>query len=369
MADIRVEKLADLLVNYSIGVRNGDRVVIEGSTLSEPLVKAVYAKVLQAGGNPLLMMQPSGIEEIYYRYASEEQLQHVPEPSKLIIETYDARIVAWGIENTKALTSVDPIKTVMYSRSRRDLFKTALKREASGELRWVVTLYPTNAPAQDAEMSLSEYEDFVYGACLPDMDDPIGYWQRFSARQQKIVEWLKGKKRVHVTGPETNLKLSIEGRKFINCDGHENMPDGEVFTGPVEDSMQGHVYFSYPAIYDDREVTGVRLWFENGKVVRASAEKNEEFLLKTLDTDEGARYVGEFAIGTNEGITRFTRQILFDEKINGSFHMALGTGFPETGSCNESSIHWDMVCDLRQGGEIRVDNELLYKNGRFAIDF
>jgi aminopeptidase len=217
-------------------------------------------------------------------------------------------------------------------------------------------------------MSLSEYEDFVYGACLPDIDDPIGYWQSFSVRQQKIVDWLEGKKRIHVTGPETDLTLSIEGRKFVNCDGRNNMPDGEVFTGPVEDSMQGHVYFSYPAIYNDREVTGVRLWFENGKVIRASAEKNEQFLIKTLDTDEGARQVGEFAIGTNEGITKFTHQILFDEKINGSFHIALGTGFPETGSYNESSIHWDMVCDLRQGGQITVDNELLYKDGKFVID-
>ncbi|MCJ7769776.1 MAG: aminopeptidase [Dehalococcoidales bacterium] len=369
MTDIRVEKLADLLVNYSIGVKNGDRVVIEGNTMSEPLVKAVYAKVLQAGGNPLLMVQPAGAEEIYYKYASEEQLQYVPEPSKLIIETFDVRIVAWGIENTRALTSVDPAKTVLHSRSRRELMKTGMQRSASGELRWVVALYPTNAPAQDAEMSLSEYEDFVYGACMPDMDDPIGYWRRFSVRQQKIVDWLKGKKRVHVTAPETDLSLSIEGRKFINCDGKYNMPDGEVFTGPVEDSMQGHVCFSYPAIYDDREVAGARLWFENGKVVRASAEKNEEYLIKTLDTDEGSRYVGEFAIGTNEGITRFTRQILFDEKINGSFHMALGTGYPETGSCNESSIHWDMVCDLRQGGEIRVDNELLYKDGKIVINF
>jgi aminopeptidase len=369
MTDIRIEKMADLLVNYSLGVSIGEKVVIEGNTLSEPLVKLVYAKVLQAGGNPLLMIQPTAAEEIYYKYASKEQLQHIPPPEKLIIETYDARIFVWGIENTKALTSVDPAKTVLHSRSRRDVMKTFLQRAASGELAWVVALFPTNAPAQDAEMSLSEYEDFVYGACMPDMDDPIGYWKRFSAKQQKIVDWLKGKKYIHVTGPETDLKFRIEGRKFINCDGHENMPDGEVFTGPVEDSMQGNVYFSYPAIYDEREVTGVRLWFENGKVVKASAEKNEQFLIKTLDTDDGARYVGEFAIGTNEGITKFTRQILFDEKINGSFHLALGAGYPESGGSNESAIHWDMVCDLRNGGEISVDEQLLYKDGKFALDF
>ena len=368
MIDLRIENLADLLVNYSVEVKRGDSVVIEGNTLAEPLIKSVYAKVLQAGGNPFLMVQPTSAEEIYYKYASKEQLQHISPPEKLVIETYDARFVLLGIENTKALTNVDPAKTVLHSSSRRDLMKTSLKREASGELRWVVALFPTNATAQDAEMSLSEYEDFVYGACMPDTDDPIGYWKRFSAKQQKIIDWLEGKKRVCIKGPETDLRFSIEGRTFINCDGKNNMPDGEVFTGPVEDSMQGNVYFSYPAIYEDREVVGVRLWFEKGRVVKASAEKNENFLMKTLDTDEGARYVGEFAIGTNEGITRFTRQILFDEKINGSFHLALGAGFPESGSCNESAIHWDMVCDLRQGGQIWVDEQLLYKDGEFALN-
>jgi aminopeptidase len=235
-----------------------------------------------------------------------------------------------------------------------------------GAFRTVGTQFPTNANAQDAEMSLREYEDFVYGACLPDMDDPVGYWHRFSGWQEKIVKWLKGKEKVHVIGPETDLRLSIAGRGFINCDGRRNMPDGEVFTSPVEDSVEGQVYFSYPAIYQGREVTGVRLWLENGRVVKATAEKSEDFLLQTLDTDEGSRYVGEFAIGTNEGITRFTRSILFDEKINGSFHMALGRGFPGAGGKNESAIHWDMVCDLRDGGEIWVDDELLYKDGRLV---
>ncbi len=369
MTDPRVEKLADVLVNYSVAVRPGDKVLVQGSTLAEPLLKAVYAKVLQAGGHPLLLAFLPGTDELLFRYGSDEQLQYVPEPLKLILETYDVRITIMGAENTKALSNVDPARMVLRDQAHTELMKIFMRRSASGELRWTGTLFPTNAYAQDAEMSLSEYEDFVYGACLPDMDDPVGYWQRFSARQQKIVDWLKGKERVHVIGPETDLHLSIAGRVFINCDGHENMPDGEVFTGPVEDSVEGHVYFSYPAIYRGREVMGVRLWFENGRVVKAHAEKNEDFLLKTLDTDEGSRRVGEFAIGTNAGITRFTRQILFDEKISGSFHMALGAGYPETGSKNESAIHWDMICDLRDGGEIWVDEELLYKDGRFVIEF
>ncbi len=368
MTDLRIEKLADVLVNYSVAVRPGDKVIVQGGALAAPLLRAVYAKVLQAGGHPLMLASLPGTEELLFRYASDEQLQHVPEPVQLVTETYDVRISVRGAANTKALSSVDPAKMVLYNRARAELMKTFMQRSASGELRWTSTLFPTNAYAQDAEMSLSEYEDFVYGACLPDVDDPVGYWHRFSAWQQKIVDWLKGRERVHVIGPETDLHLSVAGRVFINCDGQMNMPDGEVFTGPVEDSVEGHVYFSYPAIYKEREVTGVRLWFEGGKVVKATAEKNEEFLLKMLDTDAGSRYVGEFAIGTNDGITRFTRQILFDEKINGSFHMALGAGWPETGSKNESAIHWDMICDMRAGGEIWVDDDLLYKDGQFVIE-
>ncbi|MDY6876888.1 MAG: aminopeptidase [Chloroflexota bacterium] len=368
MTDPRIEKLADVLVNYSVAVRPGDKVIVQGDSAAAPLLRAIYARVLQVGGHPLMLASVPGTDELLFRYASDEQLQHVPEPLQLIIETYDVRVSVRGVENTKALSNVDPDKMVLYSQAQTELMKTFMQRSASGALRWTVALFPTNAYAQDAEMSLDEYEDFVYNACLPDMDDPVGYWHRFSAWQQKIVDWLKGRERVHVIGPETDLHLSIAGRPFANCDGQANMPDGEVFTGPVENSIEGHVYFSYPAIYKEREVTGVRLWFEGGKVVKATAEKNQEFLLKVLDTDAGSRYVGEFAIGTNEGITRFTRQILFDEKINGSFHMALGAGYPETGSKNESAIHWDMICDMRAGGEIWVDDDLLYKDGRFVIE-
>jgi len=368
MTDLRVEKLADVLVNYSVAVQPGDKVLVEGETPTAPLLKAVYARVLQTGGYPMMMAFLPGTEELLFRHGSDEQLKHVPDPLKLIIETYDAAIRIRGVENTKALSNVDPAKMVLHNQARRELMQTFMQRSGSGDLRWVTTLFPTNAHAQDAEMSLSEYEDFVYGACMPDIDDPVGYWRRFSAWQQKIVEWLKGRERAHVLGPETELHLSIAGRTFINSDGKHNMPSGEVFTGPVEDSVEGHVRFSYPAIFQGREVSGVQLWFEGGRVVKATAEKNEDFLLQTLDTDDGSRYVGEFAIGTNEGIDRFTRQILFDEKINGSFHMALGAGYPETGSKNESAIHWDMICDLRDGGEIWVDEELMYKNGKFVID-
>jgi aminopeptidase len=369
VTDPRIDKLADVLVNYSVAVQPGDKVVVRGDAPAGPLLKAVYARVLQAGGHPLMMVSLPGTDELFYRYASDEQLQHVSEPLKLMVETYDATIGVKAASNTKSLSNIDPAKTVMVSRAHAEIMKTYMERSATGELRWVGTIFPTNAYAQDAEMSLDEYEDFVYSACMPDMDDPVGYWHRFSTWQQKIVDWLKGKERVHVTGPDTDLHLSIAGRSFINSDGKRNMPSGEVFTGPVKDSVEGYASFSYPAIYQGREVTGVRLWFEKGRVVKATAKKNEDFLRTVLDTDKGARSVGEFAIGTNKGINQFTGQILFDEKIHGSFHIAVGKGYPETGSKNTSAIHWDMICDMRAGGEIWVDGELLYKDGQFAITF
>jgi aminopeptidase len=367
MQDVRLEKLADLLVNYSVKVREGDKVAIAGENIATPLINALYARVLQAGGHPLLAPRSTDTMELLYKYGSKEQIEFVHESQRIITEKYDVRITILGCENSKSLSRVPTEKSVWYDKSRSDLMKTMMRRSATGEFRWVVAPYPTAAMAQDAEMSLSDYEDFVYKACMPDLNDPVGYWMKVSKEQQRIVEWLKGKEKVHVIGKETDLHLNISGRDFINCNGKNNMPDGEVFTGPVENSANGQVYFSYPAIEAGREVTGIRLWFKDGKVIKATAEKNEEFLLKTLDTDEGSRYLGEFAIGTNEGIQQFTREILFDEKIGGSFHMALGAGYPETGSKNESAIHWDMVCDLRQGGEIWVDGQLLYRNGKFVI--
>jgi aminopeptidase len=367
MADIRIEKLADMLVNYSVSVKPGDTVAIVAPDVARPLTLAIFKKTLQAGGHPIVMGRNEEQMELLYRFGSKEQLEYIHEGQRVVTEKYDVRIVILANENTKALSRIDPAKMVIYDKARADLMKTMMRRSAAKELRWTIAPYPTNALAQDAEMSLSEYEDFLYKACMPNLDDPVGYWQSCSREQQRVVDWLKGKDRVHVTAPGTDLWLSVKGRTFIDCSGKFNVPDGEVFTGPVEDSAQGHVYYSYPAIESGREVTGIRLWFEKGKVVKATAEKNEPFLLETLDTDAGSRYLGEFAIGTNEGITQFTREILFDEKIGGSFHMALGAGYPETGSQNESAIHWDMVCDLRKDSEITVDGQLMYKNGRFVI--
>jgi aminopeptidase len=216
-------------------------------------------------------------------------------------------------------------------------------------------------------MSLGEFEDFVYQACRADEADPVASWQAFSQRQDRLVEWLVGKKDVEVQGPNVDLRLSVQGRRFINAGGHLNMPDGELYTSPVEDSVQGWIRFTYPAIHDGHEVEGIELQFEKGRVVEASAAKNEAFLISQLDVDAGARYLGEFAIATNDRIDRFTRNILFDEKIGGTIHLALGNGFPQAGSKNTSAIHWDMICDMRHGGRIKVDGKVVYDSGAFAI--
>jgi aminopeptidase len=303
-----------------------------------------------------------------YKYASDEQLQYIHEPMRHVIENYDVGITIRASENTKAMSNVDPKKLAVEGAAQKNLFATMLKRIAEREYRWVGSQFPTNAHAQEADMSLEEYFDFVFNACVPEGKDPVAFWQEFAKRQQIIVDWLKGKKQVHIQAPDTDLTFSIEGRTFQNSDGHENMPDGEIFTSPVKDSLEGQIAFTYPGFYRGKEADGIRLWFEKGKVVKATAEKNEDFLLATLDTDEGARYVGEFAIGTNEGVTQFTRNTLFDEKIIGTMHLAIGAAFPECGGTNESSVHWDIVTDMKEGGQITVDDELLYKDGQFVID-
>ena len=369
MKDPRIDKLADLLVDYSTEVKPKQKVLIQGELGGEPLMAAVFRKCLAVGAYPFCVPYTSDWVTSILQYAKPEQYRPIYAPFKNMYETYDVRIRILGETNTKELSQFGPEKVSrLYEVYGKDL-RIVLDRAARGEMKWVGVLFPTNAYAQDANMSLAQYEDFVYDACMPDADDPIGYWKKIAARQDKAIAWLKGKKHVHVTAPGTDLELSIEGRPFINCACKENVPDGEIFTSPIENSTNGFVNYSFPTIYEGFEVSGIRLEFKDGKVVKASADKNEDFLIKKLDTDPGARYLGEFAIGTNERIDRFTGQILFDEKIGGSFHMAVGHGYPESKSENDSSIHWDMICDLRKDGRITVDGELFYKDGKFTVDF
>lgn len=367
MADPRLLKLAELLVAYSVKVKPGDWVLIRGHVVSEPLVTEVVRQVVKAGGNPTLQISSDGIEEAYLSQASEDQLQWVSPVNEMLYDEADVLMSIRATANTRALTGIDPEKERIRAVANRKLTETYLRRSAAKELRWVGTQFPCPAYAQEADMRLSEYEDFVYAATFADQDDPVAEWQKIHDDQQRIIDWLVGKKIVTVKSPNADLTLSIEDRTFINSDGQNNMPSGEIFTGPVEDSANGWVNFTYPAIRSGREVDGVRLEFKDGKVIKATAKKNEAYLLSQLESDSGAKYLGEFAIGTNYGIKKFTKSILFDEKIGGSFHMAVGAGYPETGSVNKSSIHWDFICDVKEDSEIRVDGELLYKNGEFQI--
>jgi aminopeptidase len=367
MTDPRVETVARILVDYSVKVKPNQLVRITGAPEGAPLILAVYQKVLERGAHPFLQLELDEAEELLYRYASDAQLDYVPPFRKDVIEQIDAAIGIWTDVNTKQLSSADPAKQSRRATALRPLSDRFLDRAAKKELHWTGTIYPTQAFAQDAEMSLREFEDFVYRGCLVHELDPIKAWKKISKEQQHIVDWLNKARKIHVVGPDADLKLEVTGRKWENCDGHENFPDGEIFTGPIEDSVNGHIRYSYPACAYGREAEDVRLWFKDGKVVKATAAKNEEFLLKMLKTDKGARYVGEFAFGTNYGIQRFTKNTLFDEKIGGTIHLALGKGYPESGSKNQSAIHWDMVCDLRQGGEVRVDGTLFLKDGKVLI--
>jgi aminopeptidase len=365
--DQRAEALAQILVRYSTKVKKGDVCVIQGSTTAEPLVQAVYEEILRAGGLPIMQLSTEGAAPAFFELASDEQVDWIPPTAQWAAENADVRIAIMADANARELSQADPKKQARAQKARKPLMETSMRRAAAGEYRWSLTLFPTHAYAAEAGMSLAQYEDFYYDACLATDPEPVTAWERQSDEVKRLTEWIQGREEVHITGPGTDVKLNVSGRTFIPCVGEHNMPDGEFFTGPVEDSVNGEVSFSFPATYSGREVSGVRFSFKDGKVVDASAERGEEFLLEMLDTDEGARRLGELGIGTNYGISTGTKEILLDEKIGGTVHMAVGMSYPESGGTNESAVHWDMVLDLRQGGSIVVDGEELQRDGRFVV--
>ncbi len=367
MRDQRADRLAQILVRYSTGVEQGDVCAIHSTTTAEPLVQAVYEEVLRAGGLPVLQVAPQGATAAFYELASDEQLDWVSPTATWSAENADVAIVILADANARELSQIDPARQTRVRRARKPLLDASMRRAAAGEHRWALTLFPTHAYASDAGMALGRYEDFFYAACLVDDDDPLTAWQRQSDQVRRLADWIEGRKEVHITGPGTDIRLGVEGRTFIPCVGEHNMPDGEFFTGPIEDSVEGEVAFSFPAVYGGREVAGVKLRFEGGRVVDASAERGEDFLIETLDTDDGARRLGELGIGTNYGIATGTKEILLDEKIGGTVHMALGASYPESGGQNDSAVHWDMVCDLRRGGAIVVDGVELQRDGAFVV--
>ncbi len=365
MADPRVEKLAKLVVNYSVNVTKGKSVLINVPTAAEPLALEIYREVLRAGGYPIMMPGLERVSEIFYEEAKDHQLDHCSPFKKFLYEKIDCMIGVLADSNTRALSNADPKRMARSQAAQKDIFEIYMKRSAEGKLRWVGLPYPTQAMAQEASMSLSEYEKFVYGATLVDRKDPIAEWKKVSKSQEGMVKHLNKVGKLEFYGQDTELKMSVKGRKWINCDGKFNMPDGEVFTGPVEDSVDGQIRFTFPGIYMGKEIEDITLNFRKGKIVKARAEKGNKLLQSLLAIDEGAKRLGEVAIGTNYGITKFTKNILFDEKLGGTIHMAIGRAYPETGGKNVSAIHWDMIKDMKKGGEIIADGTTVYKNGRW----
>jgi len=372
MNDPRIEKLARVIVEYSVEVKKGDLVLLGGPPLAEPLIMELYRAVLRAGGHPWVRLIPSECTEVMLTEGSDEQLAYCGPLDKATIQKADVLIKIWSEDNTKALSNSDPKRQAIAGKGRKPVMATMMKRSSLPAsdpkfLRWTGTLFPTQAHAQDAHMSLRDYENFVYAGGKLDKRDPVAEWKKLGERQKHLADFLDKGKEMHITTPDgTDIKFGIKGRRWINCDGKNNFPDGEVFTGPIEDATEGVVQYRFPAVYGGREVNDIRLVFKAGKVVDCSASHNEDFLIQMLDQDKGGRVLGELALGSNYGIKHHTRNILFDEKIGGTFHAALGAAYPESGGTNKSALHWDMICDLRQGGLVTVDGKTVSKNGKFA---
>jgi aminopeptidase len=371
MADPRIQRWAETLTRYCLYVQPGETVLIQATELAAPLVRAVYREILRAGGHPLPRIILPELTEMLLKEGSDAQITYHSPIDAALAETVNARLTISSEVNVRALANVDPARQALLQQSGGDIRRRYREREQEGTFKWCGTLYPTQAFAQNAGMSLDELTEFVFEACFLNDEHPAERWRELGVRQQRYVDWLKGKERVRIVGRETDLTLSIAGRTFINSDGKRNFPSGEFFTGPVEDSAEGTIRYTIPSAFGGRVVQDIRLRFEKGVVVEATAAQGQEFLEQMLRLDDGARRLGEFAFGNNFGITRGISNTLFDEKIGGTVHLALGSSYPETGGLNKSSLHWDMVCDLRPeagGGEVWVDDTLFLKDGKLLLD-
>jgi aminopeptidase len=365
--DPRVRKLAKLLVNYSLQLKKGQLLKIKGEYVAMPLMQAAFEEALTVGAIPYMEVTCPDAVEAMLKQGSKEQITYLSPMARLEVTKMDALLVIWANQNTNYLSGADPKKQSLLRKGRSKIQRTLFKRIADKSLMWVGTAFPTQADAQKAEMSLSDYEQFVYGAGNLHLADPVKHWKKVAKEQLRLVKILNRIDKLHIHGSNVDLKLRVKGRKWISCHGTENFPDGEIFTSPIENTPEGYIQFTYPAEYDGRAAENVRLELKNGRVVKESASRNLDFVTAMLNTDKGARSVGEIAIGTNYEIKRATGNTLFDEKIGGTCHMAVGASILESGGKNHSAIHWDMVCDLKKDGEIVADGKVIYRKGKFVI--
>jgi aminopeptidase len=369
MRDPRVDRLAELVIGYSLGLKEGQVVRIDGEESTLPLVTALYRAALGRGALPYVKVSPAGLDAIMLAEGNDDQLSHIPEAERSQSDDLDAWVTIWSSSNTRALTRANPDRRRMQLAAHYRMVNRRWQRISAGELSWCGTLHPAQAHAQDAEMSLSDYEDFVYGACHVNADeDPIEHWKSVSRALTARARELDDVRELRIVGPDTDLRVLVEDRPWIPSDGRHNMPDGEVFTSPVETGTAGDIYFAFPSVFQGQVVEDVRLRFEGGRVVHAEASSGEDYLRALIATDEGSPVLGEVAFGLNYEIDRFTGDILFDEKIGGTMHIALGGGFDEAGTRNKSDLHWDLICDLRREGEVYADGELVWKAGSFIAE-
>lgn len=367
MPDPRYAKWAAVLVDYSTAVKLGETVAILGEQAAEPLLREIGRAVLRRGGHPVYLPSLADAQGDLLELGNDEQLDFISPQERFARTEADVAITVMAATNTRHRSTIDPERQSRWAKSRAELRASFMDRAAGGSVRWSLTIFPTAAYAQDADLGTDEFAELIHTACKLDQADPIAAWMSLSERQAQLIDHLTTKHDVRIVGPETDLRLSIAGRTWINSDGKRNFPSGEIFTGPVEDSAEGHVRFSYPVVTAGREISEVRLRFEQGVVVEATAARNEAYLHRILETDDGARRLGEFAFGTNYDLRRFTKNILLDEKIGGTVHLALGSGYPDTGSVNRSAVHWDLICDVRQGGRVEVDGEVFLEDGRYRL--
>ncbi len=349
-------ELADILVNYSVRVRPGDKVfmtLMEPETI--PLGQRVYSKVVQAGGFPFVEFQSAWFERELMMYGNQAQLDWIPEPQANAMKWADAYIGLRGNRNPYEFNGIDAEKIKSHRRAVGHI--SALRTELE---RWVLIRVPNESFAQQAEMSLDEMMNFFFASTLKD-------WEQETKRYQEIQSIFEKADEVHIVGQETDLRFRTRGRKYLIGDGSHNMPDGEIYTSPIEDSVQGKIYFEFPGVYAGQRIEGITLEFKDGLLVSATSSTNQKLLEEIVHMDEGASRVGEFGVGTNYSITRFFYDILFDEKIGGTIHIALGRGYRETGGRNYSALHWDIIKDLRQQGEIYLDGEMVFRNGNFLF--
>ena len=365
-----LEKYANLLVHYCVELKAEEKLFISTTMLAEPLVREIYKEATKLGAIVETDFKFRDQSKIFYEHASDFLLAQPPLLMKTAMESYDAYLNIRAPYDLNETTGVDLSKKQKRSKamapSTKIYFERTADRSLPGALKRSLCQYPTQAAADAAEMSLEEYADFVFNACHLYADDPAGEWLKVRAHQQHIKEHMDKANTVRYKADHTDITFSVEGRTWINSDGQTNMPSGEVFSGPVENSVNGKVHFTFPSIYMGKDVMGITLWVEEGQIVKWDAEQGRD-LLDAVFEIPGARYFGEVAIGTNYQIQRATRNILFDEKIGGTIHMAVGQSYKQTGGVNQSSIHWDMITDMSESGKIYTDGELIYEKGKFLI--